>query len=601
MELPGIIRLPDVVRRVALSTQLLRRFIAVFVCAISGVVAAPIESLPSTRVDMRILAPEAVRVLLETHFHPPESPFADEMERLAFRRRARTEIADLLATEGYFSPTIEFSEVDAAGAIDILVEPGPQATVATVSIEFVGELAQAAQAADEISRAQQLRAAWSLTPGHAFRSSAWNDAKADLLAALVQQDYAAAKWVESRVDVDVAQRQVALHLVVDSGPACRFGELAIQGLQRYDEDLIRRQLTFRPGEPYRQSRLLAFQTQLQNLPHFSSVFVTVEPDGAQPTLPVRVTVTEAASRYLDLGAGYSSSNGARGEIGYRSHNFLGWAWNLNSGLHLEQNRQKLFADVETLPDDKGYRLVWGGRTEASRIQGLQTQREVIGIARSRRHGKIETRLALDWQAEDRRAQGGSEESTRALVLDWRWNRRDVDRPLMPRQGDVLEVGVALALNRLGSDRDFLRWTARYQYWQPIGERDGLSMRAEVGQTLAQSRFGIPQDYLFRIGGPQSVRGYAYRSLGVREGSAVVGGRAMVSGAAEYTHWLGGDFGLAWFVDSGGAGDAWREVRRVVGYGLGARWRTAAGPLGIDLAYGAKEKNWRLHFAVSVGF
>jgi bis(5'-nucleosyl)-tetraphosphatase (symmetrical) len=38
-------------------------------------------------------------------------------------------------------------------------------------------------------------------------------------------------------------------------------------------------------------------------------------------------------------------------------------------------------------------------------------------------------------------------------------------------------------------------------YQPVGQRDSLILRAEGGITLAESRQGIPQDFLFRAGLP----------------------------------------------------------------------------------------------------
>ena len=63
------------------------------------------------------------------------------------------------------------------------------------------------------------------------------------------------------------------------------------------------------------------------------------------------------------------------------------------------------------------------------------------------------------------------------------------------------------------------------------------MRGELGATFAPSSGGIPQDFLFRTGGSNTVRGYAYQSLGVQEGSAIVGGRYLVTMSGEYTHWI----------------------------------------------------------------
>jgi len=131
--------------------------------------------------------------------------------------------------------------------------------------------------------------------------------------------------------------------------------------------------------------------------------------------------------------------------------------------------------------------------------------------------------------------------------------------------------------------------------------DTLSLRGEIGYTAADSRQGIPQDYLFRTGGTGSVRGYAYQSLGIREGSAIVGGRYMGVVSAEVTHWLDEDWGIAGFVDAGDAVDDIKTRSPAVGYGLGARWRSPAGPIGADLAYGQRTGSVQLHFSLAIPF
>lgn len=76
--------------------------------------------------------------------------------------------------------------------------------------------------------------------------------------------------------------------------------------------------------------------------------------------------------------------------------------------------------------------------------------------------------------------------------------------------------------------------------------------------MAGSRFGIPQEYLFRAGGINSVRGYDFLSLGVHEGNAIVGGRTIATGTIEYTHWLIDQWGGAVFTDIGSAADSWKN-------------------------------------------
>jgi len=552
------------------------------------------SSIPAAFFDI----PDSLRPLISQHFQVPDAPLPSEAGRGAFLRRAQREIPELLATEGYFSAEVRLKRVTSGGVMEIEVLPGVRTTVSTVGIEFRGDL--------PLERMQQLRKAWPLQPGQPFRAAEWDRAKAELLAVVADEDYPAARIEHSAAEVDVAQATARLNVVVDSGPRYRFGALQIDGLERYEPLLVERHATFKPGQPYRRSLLLDFQTRLQKLPQFSSVVVSLDIAGspeqtsAERMAPVKVQVVEAKSRKLSVGIGYSTNHGVRNEVNYQSYNFLNQAWTLNSVAVVEQNRQALNLALDTPPNPLGYRLLWRASGERTDIQQLVTRRDKFGVTRTRTLFDIETGISLNWQQERRIPLGGIRETDQALVIDWHWYRRVVDDPLAPMAGSLTEVELGGASKSLASDQDFLRSHVRQQSWFPLGERDVVSLRAEAGYTASTTRLGIPQEYLFRVGGTQTVRGFAYQSIGYQEGGAVVGGRAMSTLSAEYTHWFGG-WGVALFVDAGAAADTVPTLQWYRGHGIGARWKSPLGPLALDVARGQGEPGVRMHFAVAVAF
>jgi translocation and assembly module TamA len=570
---------------------------------ISGMLAAPLSAAAQQALDVELEAPEAVRGLLERHVRllrrsdatmPEAAP-----DRSAMVRRARREVGDLLATEGYFTPTVRIDRSE-AGRWVIKVDPGPRTTIAEVTVDFDGEITRAAeQGGDEYLA--RLRASWSLPPGAPFRQADWDAAKQQMLDSVSARRYAAARMVESRAEVDPERATARLRVRLDSGPAFYLGALEVSGLQELPADLVQRYSRLRVGEPYDREALLAFQTGLQNTPHFASVIVDVERDPAlAASVPVRVQVSEARPRRLAFGAGVSSNTGLRAEASYREVNLLRRGWELSTGLRLEQRRQSAYADV-FLPPSGNHRDSVGALVDRSDLEGLLVNSQAVGVARNTVRGNIETQLALRLQHEQLRPEGGESRSSNTLTANWTWVQRAVDDLLDPTRGYVLEFqvggGAAVAI----ADRDFVRLYGRAVRYQPVGERDVLILRGEAGATLADSREGIPQDFLFRAGGAQSVRGYAYQSLGVREGDATVGGRYLGTLSAEYVHWFRPQWGAALFVDAGDAADTREDLDFRTGYGVGARWRSPAGPLAVDLAWGHDERRLRLHFGVAIAF
>ena len=186
-------------------------------------------------------------------------------------------------------------------------------------------------------------------------------------------------------------------------------------------------------------------------------------------------------------------------------------------------------------------------------------------------------------------------------MDWRWRRQIVDDPLNIRRGNVTEIRIGGGSQQLLSTQDFVHTYASHQIWWPVGSQDVIFLRAEVGYTLASSRFGIPQEYLFRAGGIQSVRGYDFKSIGVQEGNAIVGGRTMATGTIEYTRWITHQWGAAAFADIGSAADSWQKMHPFIGYGGGVRWRSPAGPIALDLARAHETGTLRFHFSMAVAF
>jgi translocation and assembly module TamA len=152
-----------------------------------------------------------------------------------------------------------------------------------------------------------------------------------------------------------------------------------------------------------------------------------------------------------------------------------------------------------------------------------------------------------------------------------------------------------------STRTFGRVAGRFAWWLPFTGGNELNFRAEGGAVLAPSRTGIPSTLLFRTGGDTTVRGYAFESLGVQDGDAVVPGRYYAVLSLDAIHWVSPAWGLAAFIDAGNAVDSVSDARLALGYGVGARVRTPLGPFRLDLAYGQETHQVRVHFSVGLTF
>jgi len=568
-------------------------------------------SAPSAALTVTWDAPQPLRALYEKYLPPPKIDPNEEpvVARSAWVRDIRRRAPQIAAAEGWFSPTVDvrFDE-GRRDHVTISVKPGPRTTVGRVDIEFAGDLA--GEGSEREARRESLRKSWTLPPGAPFVSADWEAAKTAIQERLGDRDYAAGRISGSEARVEAEANRASLRVVLDSGPRFTFGDVSIEGLRHYPESVVRRLVSLEPGEGYSRERLNELQRAVQNGPWFSSVVVDIDRDPARPErAPVRMTVVERPRREVGLALGYGTDDGARAEAAYRDRDLFDRGFDLQSSIRAAQEDQLGYADVYLPPGLFGE---WHGKpvtftdsfgvlAEHSTVQkNVRTRFAAAGYRHFRRDA-TEYRVGLSYQIERQYPEGAEPRVTRALapVVSATW--RHVDNLYDPRRGGVLNLQFAAGSKELASGEDFFKAYGQYQHWIPLGKIDQLLLRGELGRTFAASRLDLPQDYLFIAGGSRSNRGYAYQSLGVQEGEAVVGGRYLATASVEYVHWLSDKWGGAVFTDVGDAKDSWKDLRANPSYGVGARFRTPAGPLGLDLAFAEEPRKFRLSFSVTVAF
>lgn len=546
--------------------------------------------------------------LLKEHIPALASDADPQIPTPALLRKLHQEIAGILATEGYFSPNIQFNKIADERRMDIQVDAGPRSYIKELVITLKGDLQDASLAGDaqKAQLREQLLQSWELPKGAAFRQEDWSHAKTSLLEKLKSRLYAGASLVDSRANVDTDTNLVTLELDLDSGAAFRFGDLQVSGLERYPRWLLDRFNPPKKGEEYSSVQLLEFQRALQNSAYFSSVVFNLEPDSSKAdALPIEVALVEKQTRDFGWGGGYSSSTGLRTELSYRDRNVFDQVWDLRSALRVEQKRQLAYTDVYLPPSD-AYKLdSFGVLVDRLNNEGVLQTRSAIGLKRITTQGLIEQRLGINYTQEKVLVNENTalelERKSRALVVSAGWIWRHVDDVFAPTKGQRAQIDFAYSEKSLISDQRFLRAYGKYQVWVPVLKRDQLLLRLEVGKVFSSGASGIPEDYLFRTGGSTSVRGYAYQSLGVKNGAAVVGGSTLLSSSMEYVHWNSETLGLALFADAGDAGKSWKEMRLKQAVGIGSRIKTPAGPIALDVAYGRQTRKFRLDFSIAIAF
>ncbi|WP_369796401.1 autotransporter assembly complex family protein [Cupriavidus sp. amp6] len=576
--------------------------------AIAAMLLLPAAAHGAYKVEVE--APKPIKEMLEEHLDLSRYKDRADLSQDQFNYMVETvgeQVRQFTSTEGYFDPATT-TRVEGEGdgrVVHVAVDPGARTLIRNVDVQVTGPAAT--RSPEQVA---EMKAKWGLPVGDPFRQADWDKAKEDALVTLQSHNYYGARLAASQARVEPDELRADLSAHYASGPSYLLGPLKVTGTRRYPEQIIYNVNPLNEGEPYRVERLLELQRAVQNQPYFSNVQVDLEPppdadkapDGVV-TAPVSVRVREYPVHRLNGGVGFTTDTGAQVEGRYSYYNLFNRAWTFDSQARIEQKRTYMFAEAAMPPSRGAYRnSVYSSYERTIDIENTDTTSLRAGLKRSRSREKIDVTTSLDFYYDKLVPEGQAAQISKALVPAFAWTRRDVDNPVFPRRGNVINTQIGVAARGFLSDATFLRLYGRIRQYIPVGTRDLVVARLELGADLTGDSSGqIPATLRFRAGGTDSIRGYTYQSIGTPSGSSILPAKYLGTGSLEYQYWFKPDWGVAVFWDLGTAADNLRGVTIYNGVGVGVRWRTPVGPLQLDVGYGIQEQQFRPHISLGVAF
>ncbi len=553
---------------------------------------------------VRVDAPNGLAKLLKDNLDLVRYAERDDIGEAQFEHLVATvgeQVQELTSTEGYFAPVIhvDVATINGKRDVHITVESGPRTHIRNVELKFDGPIVE-----QDPQRVAQLRNAWELPVDAPFRQADWDKAKNDTLFQLGQKRYHASKMTFSRAVVDADSDTASLAATYESGPPFTLGPLVISGTRRYPEQIIRNVNPLSVGEPFDADRLQELQRQIQATPYFSNVIISVteDPEKAE-NAPIEVKVREFPEQRIQSGVGYTTDTGASVNSRYSYYNLFGSAWTFDSQARIEQYRQGGYAEIGMPPDSLAYTNSLRGSFDRTYLNGLDQRSAQIGVKRARSRERYDWAYSLDFYRTDERPDGGQRFLNKALVPAFSWNRRDVDDLIFPRQGNLINTQIGFAAKPLLTDQSFARLYGRIRQYFPVGQRDIVIARLELGAVLTNGNSNrIPSSLLFFAGGTSSIRGYTYQSIGRQQNGTTYPTKFLGTASLEYQHWVTREWGGAVFWDVGTATDNYRHPTPLYhGVGFGVRWRSPVGPVNLDLGYGVHDRRFSPAISLGVAF
>ena len=591
-----------------LKTTFHRLSLAVVSAAVLAAAAGRAEALELQQVTVQGLANEEMRdnvhdALSLQRLNPNRRKALTESRLSYLLRQVPSEVRGALEPFGYYEPTVD-AQVQRNGetvSVVVTVQPGKPVKVRGRALAITG-------AGHEDSVLMRRLQRFRPREGQTFHHGVYEDNKAAMDRLLAERGYFDAALQTHTVTVTRAEHAADIDLAWVSGDRHALGAATFEG-HVFRPGLLENLVAWEPGDPYEQRKLLDLQKSLAALDYFSAVDVTPRPDDASDLqVPVNVALTMAKQSIYSAGvrAGTDSGLGVTGGVERRWINARGHKLKALASLAQRRNDVTVQYKIPAFAWLDGW-YTFSASVREEPIDEIDSQLVELVGSRSGKLGEWDLVAAMNVRRERYEdSPTGQDYLYSNLVYPslWaQWSR--TDDLLYPRRALGVTLEARAGSTALGSDIDFLQFSARGQWVHGLGRRDRLLLRAEAGTTVTDGFALFPPTLRFYAGGDRSVRGYAYREIGevfqaVNGDRYVVGGKHLVAASVEYERMFTRQWGGAVFVDAGDAFDRREDFEAQLGVGFGVRWRSPVGPVRVDIAHGlgdAAGSSLRLHFNI----
>ena len=537
---------------------------------------------------------------------PPSLIRDGKVDRLwleRFESQAPGRVREALEAFGYYRPTIDVSldtSEEGVYRLGVRVDAGEPVRLTKVQVQVQGRGASDKVLTEKASD-------FPLHAGDVMRHDIYEKSKGELQSRAVGQGYLDAHFSIHTIRLNAAESEAEIELVLETGEQYHFGDARFFGAPRYPRQFLGTFLDFKPGDAFSYEKILQTQLNFAASERFQSV--TIQPDKAGATdhsVPINVDLTPTPQKIVKVGVGFTTDYGPGFSVRYEDLNVADSAQRLVSELNLSQRLQGL-ALRYLFPGSTDFRSFTSTRVGAQREDTVSYTTKSVSADIERTMGFGRDRLGsiyLQLQKEDSTAAGDTT-NTFILIPGVRFSQKGYENLIRPTRGFHYKLEARGTTQSFGSDVGFAQLLGYGDVLLPLVGRFSLKMRGQAGATsMNGSILDVPVSFRFFTGGDNSVRGYAYQSLGPKNAQGdVVGGKHLLVGSVELEGAIGQDWGAAVFYDTGNAFDDLDSLNLAQSAGVGIRYYTPVGPIRLDIArqVGVSDAEYRFHFTVGMQF
>lgn len=449
--------------------------------------------------------------------------------------------------------------------------------------------------------------------GNEFNSKKIEDSITNLTDYLGDKGYAFVR-IDPQYLKDENTDTMGINYVISEGPRVYINKINITGNTRTTDEVIRREFRIAEGDPYNSSKLKRSKQRVEALGFFAKVDMENEPTDQPDKVNVNVNVEEQSTGELTFGAGFSSSEGALGDISIAERNLLGKGQFLKGNFTLASARKQaeisftepyfmdrnfaagfdLFNVVNSR--DSGYNnYTFDSEAMGATIRGTYPLTEYIDHTVKYTFRKDEVTnpdpLASVYVLEQI-----GERTTSLVGQTFSYNT--LDNQFSPTTGWLASISEDAA--GLGGDVQYLKHEAKVTYFTPISqdwEEWVLKLSGRAGTVFGLGDDNVAINDRFFIGS-SVIRGFDNQGIGPRDKNTgdPLGGNTYYAASSEMMFPLGlpDELGVkgAVFADAASLSDVDTTLSTVniqddnsirTSAGVGVFWKSPVGPIRVDIA------------------
>ena len=528
-------------------------------------------------------------------------------------------IRSLYMQRGYLWPEVD-TTIDTRKSADeksnlvdvrITIREGPRTIISDIVIKDM-----------TVMDASEARKLFSIAPGDAYREHRVQESRNALAAKISEKGFPHVQVNTENIMSDDATSS-ELIFSVDQGPYVEMGETFFTGNFLTRRQTFMRRTTLEEGEPFSLSGMLESQRNMRNINAVETVrFQTIGLEEKADRVTLLAEVNEKKPYYYQFATGYDTSRLLYFNTGAGTINLLGRNKELRAFGEMSMIGYK--AEIGyTEPNLFNTRIVADATVFTEKTEDLNKN---FGVRSTGATVNFSRRLTPTISASlgflyDNRNQYRTDDTPIAIEDQEQYRSRAIlvttpaiaynttDSFVRPTKGVRTSASVGISRGIDNDLDDFLKYRVTGRYYYTPAKRLTFAVMGQAGYIDPYGgQDAIPEDQLFFLGGTMSVRGFSENRLRSDENRDPIGGRTFLMGSIEARYDLWRNFEVAVFYDTGTirqasrdeGPDGWRA-----GAGVGLRYHTAIGPIGLMHGWKIDREEWEspgaLHFSIGYTF